>query len=227
MDLSVLRHSCSHVMAQAVKALWPDVKLAIGPSIEDGFYYDFDLETPIAPEDLKAIEKEMDRIVRQNLKFEKSELSKVAAVILFKDAPYKLELISDIPDEKVTIYTTGDFVDLCAGPHIDSTAKVGAFKLLSIAGAYWRGSEKNKMLTRVYGTAFRSKEELRNYLDAIEKAKFEEILIMEHDCLSPDNYVQVMSDCLKTKDFAYISTQSDVSKFNVKYGVNLVLPPVG
>jgi threonyl-tRNA synthetase len=170
-ELDILNHSTSHVMASAIKKLFPGVKFAIGPSIKNGFYYDFDLETPIAPEDLKMIEKEMDRIVRQNLKFEKSELSKDAAVLFFKDNPYKLELIGDITDEKVTIYTTGDFVDLCAGPHIDSTAKVGAFKLLSIAGAYWRGSEKNKMLTRIYGTAFHSKEELRNYLDAIEKAK--------------------------------------------------------
>jgi threonyl-tRNA synthetase len=169
--LDTLNHSTSHIMASAVKKLFPGVKFAIGPSIKNGFYYDFDIETAIAPEDLKAIEKEMDRIVRQNLKFEKSELSKEAASILFKDEPYKLELIRDIADEKVTIYTTGDFVDLCAGPHIDSTAKVGAFKLLSIAGAYWRGSEKNKMLTRIYGTAFRSKEELHSYLDAIEKAK--------------------------------------------------------
>jgi threonyl-tRNA synthetase len=169
--LDTLNHSTSHIMASAIKKLFPGVKFAIGPSIQNGFYYDFDIGTPIAPEDLKSIEKEMDRIVRQNLKFEKSELAKDAASILFKDNPYKLELISDIPDEKVIIYTTGDFVDLCAGPHIDSTAKVGAFKLLSIAGAYWRGDEKNKMLTRIYGTAFYSKEELRNYLDAIEKAK--------------------------------------------------------
>ena len=169
--LDTLNHSTSHIMASAIKKLFPGVKFAIGPSIQNGFYYDFDIGTPIAPEDLKSIEKEMDRIIRQNLKFEKSELAKDAASILFKDNPYKLELISDIPDEKVIIYTTGDFVDLCAGPHIDSTAKVGAFKLLSIAGAYWRGDEKNKMLTRIYGTAFYSKEELRNYLDAIEKAK--------------------------------------------------------
>jgi threonyl-tRNA synthetase len=169
--LDTLNHSTSHVMAAAIKKLFPGVKFAIGPSINNGFYYDFDLEAPIAPEDLKVIEKEMDRIVRQNLKFEKSELSKDEAAILFKDDPYKLELIGDIADEKVTIYTTGDFVDLCAGPHIDSTAKIGAFKLLSIAGAYWRGSEKNKMLTRIYGTAFHSKEELHSYIDAIEKAK--------------------------------------------------------
>lgn len=169
--LDTLNHSTSHIMAAAIKKLFPGVKFAIGPSITNGFYYDFDLEAPIAPEDLKTVEKEMERIVRQNLKFEKSELSKDAAAILFKDDPYKLELIRDIADEKVTIYTTGDFVDLCAGPHIDSTAKVGAFKLLSIAGAYWRGSEKNKMLTRIYGTAFYSKEELKHYLDAVEKAK--------------------------------------------------------
>ena len=138
MALDTLNHSTSHIMASAIKKLFPGVKFAIGPSIKNGFYYDFDIETPIAPEDLKTIEKEMNRIVRQNLKFEKSELTKDAASVLFKDNPYKLELISDIPDEKVTIYTSGDFVDLCAGPHIDSTAKVGAFKLLSIAGAYWR-----------------------------------------------------------------------------------------
>ncbi len=169
--LDTLNHSTSHIMAAAIKKLFPGAKFAIGPSIKNGFYYDFDTETPVAPQDLKIIEKEMDRIVRQNLKFEKSELDKDAAATLFKDNPYKLELINGITDEKVTIYTTGDFIDLCAGPHIASTTKAGAFKLLSIAGAYWRGDEKNKMLTRIYGTAFYSKEELQSYLDRIERAK--------------------------------------------------------
>lgn len=169
--LDTLNHSTSHIMAAAIKKLFPGAKFAIGPSIKNGFYYDFDTETPVTSQDLKIIEKEMDRIVRQNLKFEKSELDKDAAATLFKDNPYKLELINGITDEKVTIYTTGDFIDLCAGPHIASTTKAGAFKLLSIAGAYWRGDEKNKMLTRIYGTAFYSKEELQSYLDRIERAK--------------------------------------------------------
>ena len=170
-DLDILNHSTSHVMASAIKHIYPDVKFAIGPSIKNGFYYDIDLDKTIVPEDLKNIEKEMEKIIRQNLKFERRELKKEDAKKIFAENPYKIELIEGIADPAVNIYTTGDFVDLCAGPHIESTGKVGAFKLLSVAGAYWRGDERNKMLTRIYGTSFYSKEDLKDYLEKIEKAK--------------------------------------------------------
>lgn len=170
-DLDILNHSTSHVMASAIKHIYPDVKFAIGPSIKNGFYYDIDLDKTIVPEDLKNIEKEMERIIRQNLKFERQELAKEDAKKIFAENPYKIELIDGIADSAVSIYTTGDFIDLCAGPHIKSTGKVGAFKLLSIAGAYWRGDERNKMLTRIYGTSFYSKEDLKDYLEKIERAK--------------------------------------------------------
>ncbi|HQP91059.1 MAG TPA: threonine--tRNA ligase, partial [Candidatus Omnitrophota bacterium] len=174
MDLSTLRHSCSHVMAQAVKSLWPDVKLAIGPSIEDGFYYDFDKKEPFSPEDLEKIESRMREIIAKDLPFKKEELSKKDATALFTKLGenYKLELIRDILDENVSIYRTGDdFLDLCRGPHVISTSEVGAFKLLSIAGAYWHGIETNPMLQRIYGTAFSSQEDLKKYLLMLEEAK--------------------------------------------------------
>ena len=170
-DLDILNHSTSHVMASAIKHIYPDVKFAIGPSIKNGFYYDIDLDKTIVPEDLKNIEKEMEKIIRQNLKFERQELAKEDAKKIFAENPYKIELIDGIADSAVSIYTTGDFIDLCAGPHIESTGKVGAFKLLSVAGAYWRGDEKNKMLARIYGTSFYSKEDLKDYLEKIERAK--------------------------------------------------------
>jgi len=170
-ELDTLNHSTSHIMASAIKNIYPDVKFAIGPSIKNGFYYDFDLASAITTEDLKIIEKEMEKIAGKNLPFEKGEILKDAAKEIFKGNPYKLELIDDIPGNTVSIYTTGDFVDLCAGPHIGSTKEIRAFKLLSIAGAYWRGSEQNKMLTRIYGASFYSKEDLKNYLDKIELAK--------------------------------------------------------
>jgi threonyl-tRNA synthetase len=171
MNEDILNHSTSHVMASAIRHLWPNAKFAIGPSIKNGFYYDIDIEKTIVPEDLKAIEKEMIKIVKQNLKFEKNQVSKEDARKMFKDNPYKLELIEEIKDDVAGIYKTGDFTDLCAGPHIESTGQIGAFKLLSVAGAYWRGSEKNKMLTRIYGTAFGTKQELKSYLDMLELAK--------------------------------------------------------
>ncbi|MCG2790082.1 MAG: threonine--tRNA ligase [Actinomycetia bacterium] len=170
-DLDILNHSTSHVMASAIKHIYPDVKFAIGPSIKNGFYYDIDLDKTIVPEDLKNIEKEMEKIIRQNLKFERRELAKEDAKKIFAENPYKIDLIDGITDSAVSIYTTGDFIDLCAGPHIESTGKVGVFKLLSIAGAYWRGDERNKMLTRIYGTSFYSKEDLKDYLEKIERAK--------------------------------------------------------
>src|SRR3989338_9650090 len=155
MDLNTLRHSCSHVMAQAVKELWPDVKLGIGPSIEDGFYYDFDKKEPFTDEDLIRIEKKMQGTIDKNEPFIREELSKKDALGLFKELnePYKAELIKELPDANISVYKTGkNFTDLCRGPHIESTGKIKAFKLLSVAGAYWHGIETNPMLQRIYGT---------------------------------------------------------------------------
>ena len=171
-ELRVLRHTASDVLAQAVKHLFPNTRLAIGPAIDNGFYYDFDAETPFTAEDLVKLEKEMKRIVKKNEKLERFELPREQALELMKDEPYKVELINDLPEgETISFYKQGDFTDLCAGPHLASTGGVKAFKLLSIAGAYWRGSEKNKMLQRIYGTAFASREELDAYLKAQEEAK--------------------------------------------------------
>jgi threonyl-tRNA synthetase len=171
MDLETLRHSTAHVMAHAVKILWPDTKIAIGPSIADGFYYDFDCKTPFAPDDLVRIEKVMQEIILKDYKFIMKKLDKQAARILFAQEPYKLELIEEIPDEQVTTYQVGDFIDLCKGPHLPATGQIKAFKLLSIAGAYWRGSEKNAMLQRIYGVAFVTQKELAQHLDRLEEAK--------------------------------------------------------
>jgi len=174
LDIEILRHSCSHVMAQAVKKIWPAAKLAIGPSIADGFYYDFDKPEPFAPEDLEKIEAEMAKIIKEDLPFIREEMDKKEAIQLFKKLKedYKVELIEDLPDEKVTIYKTGDkFIDLCRGPHIKSTGEIKAFKLLSVAGAYWHGIETNPMLQRIYGTCFETKQELDNYLKVQEEAK--------------------------------------------------------
>lgn len=168
-----LRHTASHIMAQAVKRLWPEAKLAIGPAIDKGFYYDIDMEHTLTPEDLGKIEKEMSRIVKENLPITKSVMSRQEAIEFFKskNEDYKVELIEDLPEDAViSCYAQGDFVDLCAGPHVASTGKVKAFKLQSIAGAYWRGDEKNKMLQRIYGTAFEKKEELDAYLHMLEEA---------------------------------------------------------
>lgn len=168
-----LRHTASHVLAQAVKRLWPEAKLAIGPAIDKGFYYDIDMEHTLTPEDLTKIEKEMSRIVKENLPITKSVMSRQEAIEFFKskNEDYKVELIEDLPEDAViSCYAQGDFVDLCAGPHVASTGKVKAFKLQSIAGAYWRGDEKNKMLQRIYGTAFEKKEELDAYLHMLEEA---------------------------------------------------------
>ena len=168
-----LRHTASHILAQAVKRLWPEAKLAIGPAIDKGFYYDIDLEQNLTPEDLGKIEKEMSRIVKENLPITKSVMSRQEAIEFFKskNEDYKVELIQDLPEDAViSCYSQGDFIDLCAGPHVASTGKVKAFKLQSIAGAYWRGDEKNKMLQRIYGTAFEKKEELDAYLHMLEEA---------------------------------------------------------
>lgn len=170
----IVWHTGSHILAQAVKRLYPDVKLAIGPAIDNGFYYDLDADFSFTPELLEKIEAEMNKIIKQNEKLEKFELPRPEAIKLMEEAgePYKVELIKDLPeDEIITFYRQGDFVDLCAGPHIPSTGRVKVVKLLSIAGAYWRGNEKNKMLQRIYGIAFEKKSELQDYLKMMEEAK--------------------------------------------------------
>ncbi|HNW38838.1 MAG TPA: threonine--tRNA ligase [Candidatus Omnitrophota bacterium] len=183
MDLNTLRHSCSHVMAQAVKELWPDTKLAIGPAIEDGFYYDFDKPEPFTDADLLAIEKMMQKIIARDDHFLPEELDKAAAINLFKqlNESYKVELIEALPVQEVTIYKTGkSFLDLCRGPHIKSTGQLKAFKLLSVAGAYWHGIETNPMLQRIYGTCFETQQELDEYLKNLEEAK-----LRDHRKLGP------------------------------------------
>ena len=170
----VYRHTASHVMAQAVKALWPEAKLAIGPAIENGFYYDFDCDTAFSTEDFKKIEKEMERIVKANYPIVRSEKPRAEAIAYMqeKGEPYKVELIEDLPEDAViSFYTQGDFTDLCAGPHLPSTGYVKAVKIMSVAGAYWRGSEKNKMLQRLYATAFPKKADLDAYVQQLEEAK--------------------------------------------------------
>ena len=172
--LEVMRHSLAHIMAQAVQRIYPDAKLAIGPHIENGFYYDFDLETPLTTEDLSKIEKEMDKIIAENLEFERRDLSREEALKLMEERgeKYKIELINDLPEgERISLYVQGDYVDLCRGPHIPSTKYARAFKLTSVAGAYWRGNEKNKMLQRIYAVAFKDKDVLATYLHNMEEAK--------------------------------------------------------
>jgi threonyl-tRNA synthetase len=165
-------HTASHIMAQAVKRLYPGVKLAIGPAIDNGFYYDFDSEKPFTPEDMQAIEEEMKRIIKEDLGVERFTLPRDEALELVKDEPYKVELINELPeDSEISFYKQGEFTDLCAGPHLPSTGKVKAIKLMQLAGAYWRGSEKNKMLQRIYGTAFPKKSQLDEYLHRLEEAK--------------------------------------------------------
>ena len=169
-----LRHTASHILAQAVKRLYPETKLAIGPAIKDGFYYDFDREQPFTDDELAHVEAEMKKIVKENLPLERFTMPRAEANALMqeKGEPYKVELIRDLPeDEELSFFRQGDFVDLCAGPHVCYTSAVKAFKLTSVAGAYWRGSEKNKMLTRIYGTAFPNKTELEEYLTRMEEAK--------------------------------------------------------
>ena len=171
-ELQTLRHSASHVMAQAVKRLYPDTKLTIGPAIDTGFYYDFDSPHTFTTEDLEKIEAEMKKIAKENLKIERFELPRAEALELMKDEPYKIELINDLPEDAIiSFYKQGEFTDLCAGPHVNYTSKVKAFKLLSATGAYWRGDEHNKMLQRIYGTAFFTKDELNEYLEKREEAK--------------------------------------------------------
>ena len=173
-ELPVIRHTASHIMAQAVQRLWPGTKLAIGPAIDDGFYYDFDKEGGFSPEDLEKIEAEMKKIIKENLKLETYTLPRAEAIeyLKSKGEDYKVQLVEDLPeDSPISFYKQGEFVDLCAGPHATYTKAVKAFKLLSLAGAYWRGDEHNKMLSRIYGTAFENKEKLEAYLNMLEEAK--------------------------------------------------------
>ncbi|MHB8155737.1 MAG: threonine--tRNA ligase, partial [Candidatus Omnitrophota bacterium] len=183
MDLNTLRHSCAHVMAEAVKELWPEVKLAIGPAIEDGFYYDFDKQEPFSDEDLLSIEEEMQKIIARDEPFVQEELDKTKAIELFEGLKekYKIELIQGLAGSKVLIYKTGNgFIDLCRGPHIKSTGQIKVFKLLSVAGAYWHGIETNPMLQRIYGTCFETQKELDEYLKNLEEAK-----LRDHRKLGP------------------------------------------
>ena len=172
--LSVYRHTCAHVLAQAIKTIYPTCKLAIGPTVENGFYYDIDFVTPITQDDLAKIESEMSKIIKSDLPLERFTLPRNEALALMSGfrEKYKVELIQDLPeDATISFYKQGNFVDLCRGPHLPSTGKIKAFKLTSIAGAYWRGSEKNKMLTRIYGTAFAKKSEMEAYFVMLEEAK--------------------------------------------------------
>jgi threonyl-tRNA synthetase len=168
--LEKMRHSAAHVMAEAVQSIFPGARFGIGPAIEDGFYYDFELPRALVPEDLTAIESKMKEIISANLPFVGEELSKAKAKKLFSEQPYKLELIEELPDKIVTIYRQGSFVDLCRGPHVNSTGEVKAFKLTSIAGAYWRGDERRPMLQRIYGVAFDTQDELEGYLARLDEA---------------------------------------------------------
>ncbi|TKJ17673.1 threonine--tRNA ligase [Candidatus Woesearchaeota archaeon B3_Woes] len=170
-DITTLRHSTSHILAHAVKKLFPRTKLGIGPAIEGGFYYDFDVKKSFTPEDTKKIEYEMNKLIRQNLEFKKQIITKQKAKTLFKDEPYKLELIDELEGSKVTIYTQGDFTDLCKGPHVENSKVLKAFKLTKTSGAYWRGDSKNKMLQRVYGIVFHEKEELKKYIQQLQEAE--------------------------------------------------------
>ncbi|KPK00359.1 MAG: threonyl-tRNA synthetase [Nitrospira bacterium SG8_35_4] len=172
-SLEIYRHSTSHIMAHAIKEIYPDAKLAIGPAIDDGFYYDLDCSHSITQEDLPAIEKKMKQIIKANNPFVRKDISRRDAIDLFLKLgeSYKVELLNEMIDEEVTVYEEGDFIDLCRGPHLESTGRVKAFKLLSVAGAYWRGDEKNKMLQRIYGTSFPAKDALQKHLDFLEEVK--------------------------------------------------------
>lgn len=166
-----MRHSASHVLAMAVLKLHPGAKLGIGPAIDDGFYYDFDLTEPLTNDDLPKLESLMREVIKDDYTFEQVKLSRKEAEQTLKDQPYKLELLADIPDDPVSFYKSGDFIDLCIGPHVSSTAKIGSVKLLTLAGAYWKGSEKNRMLTRIYGTAFEGQKELDEFLKRREETE--------------------------------------------------------
>jgi len=172
-NIDKIRHSLAHIMAEVVLEFWPKTKLGMGPAIENGFYYDFDFQTPPTPDDLTKIEDRMQEIIRQGQKFEKQEISKIKAKKIFANQKYKLELISELPGKAVSVYTSGNFTDLCKGPHVKSTKEIdaNAFKLTKIAGAYWKGDEKNKMLTRIYAAAFGTEKELTDYLNMLQEAE--------------------------------------------------------
>lgn len=174
-SLATMRHSCAHLLAAAIVNLYPDVKLGIGPAIEDGFYYDFLFKKPISAKELSKIEKKMEELKKKKLKFVKKEISFAEAKKIFKSQPFKLEMIADLEEEKkakkASLYQLGSFIDLCKGPHIPNISKIGPFKLLSVAGAYWKGDEKNPMLTRIYGTCFKTQKELEEYLRLLKEAK--------------------------------------------------------
>lgn len=172
-ELDTLRHSAAHIMAHAVKRLWPQAKFGIGPTIDEGFYYDIDLDVQITPEDLPRIEAEMEKIAKENSPFVRKEMTREQAIALFKslEQPFKIEIINDLNQNQYSAYEEGDFVDLCRGPHVRKSGELKAFKLLSIAGAYWRGNQKNKQLQRIYGTAFLKQQDLTDYLFQIEEAK--------------------------------------------------------
>jgi len=173
--LQILRHSTAHIMAHAVQDIFKDVRIAIGPAIENGFYYDFDYAQTFTPEDLEKIENRMNGIIAADYPFVRREISREEAISLFRKRgeTYKIELLEDLPKdvEKVSIYSEGEFIDLCRGPHIPSTGMIRAFKLLNVAGAYWRGDERNRMLQRIYGTGFATKNELMEHLNLLEEAK--------------------------------------------------------
>ncbi len=168
-NLETMRHSASHVMAEAVKLMFPTAKFGIGPAIEDGFYYDFDLPRPLTLEDLPEIEAKMQEIIKADEPFMREEISTKEALKLFADQPYKIELIKDLGEDKVSVYRQGSFTDLCRGPHVKSSGAIKAFKLTSVAGAYWRGDEKRPMLQRIYGVAFAIKSDLEDYLKKSRK----------------------------------------------------------
>lgn len=169
----IYRHSASHIMAHAVKRLFPEAKIAIGPAIQDGFYYDFEINRTFTPDDIISVEREMKEIIKRDSPFIRKEISRAEAISLFKamGEKYKVELLQEIQEENVSIYEEDGFIDLCRGPHLTSTGRISVFKLLSIAGAYWRGNEKNKMLQRIYGTAFKDSKDLKKYLDFLEEVK--------------------------------------------------------
>jgi len=171
MELEKIRHSASHVLAAAVKELFPDVKLGIGPVIEEGFYYDFYKKEPFTPEDLKKLEEKMKEIIKKDFKFKKTKAARKEAEKILKNEPFKLEILKDLKDDEITFYQDGDFIDLCKGPHINSTKDIKAIKLLRTSGAYWKGNSKNKQMQRIYGTAFGSEKELQDYLKLLEEAE--------------------------------------------------------
>jgi len=228
--LEILRHSTAHVMAEAVKALFPDARPTIGPATDDGFYYDFDRDKPFSYEDLAIIEKKMSEIIAADKPFSRKEISKEDAIRYFgeQNEPYKVEILNDIEDDTVSLYTQGDFTDLCRGPHIPSTGYIKAFKLLSVAGAYWRGNERNKMLQRIYGTAFASKDELDDYLDFLEESKKR-----DHRRLGRELELFMMSDEVGPGLIIYLpkggmvrSILEDFEKrLHLKRGYNIVYGP--